>query len=59
MSDKITDALDKLYTDFLLLQEGAWEPDRDSIEALIMQLDIIAITQNHSLEDTRDDDESK
>lgn len=35
----INTRLDELYTDFLLLEDGSWVPDTDSIDASIANLE--------------------
>ena len=50
---EITNKLNSLYTDFLMLKDGSWQPDDDSISDSINMLEDISIIMNFSLRDNR------
>lgn len=47
--------LNCIYTDILMLQDGSWEPDDDSIECSMEMIQGIASELLLGLEDTRDE----
>jgi hypothetical protein len=49
-----TKALDHIYTDLLMLEEGTWVPDRHSINSSIDELTVIAEHLGTELRDTRE-----
>jgi hypothetical protein len=48
-------ALNCLYTDFLMLDEGVWTPDHHSITDSISMVERIAEILDIGLQDTRED----
>lgn len=50
----VEDYLNGLYTDFLMLQDNEWEPDKHSIQASIDAVEAIAKMLGHTCLDTRD-----
>jgi len=48
-------ALNCVYTDFLMLRDGDWDPDEDTINASIGMIERIAEILDIGLEDTRED----
>lgn len=49
-----TDLMDMLYTDFMMLADGSWEPEAHSIQSSIDVLEELADRQHHQCVDTRD-----
>lgn len=50
----IYEDLSCVYTDLLMLKDGSWEPDNDSIEATLFILEKVAERLGLSLKDKRD-----
>lgn len=53
-TEKVKAALSAVYTDMLMLKDGSWMPDDDSIGATIDNLELISDELNIEITDTRD-----
>lgn len=49
------EAINCLYTDLLMLQEGVWEPCEHSVEASIRMLEVVAKSISVELNDNREE----
>lgn len=52
--EDMVQAMNNLYTDLLMLEDGSWEPDPSSVDASIESLETIAKYSGIQLEDKRD-----
>lgn len=53
--NRVSRALSCLYTDLLMLQDGSWIPDDDSINASLSMIEGVSEALSIELHDNRDD----
>lgn len=54
MEEELKSLLSDIYTDILMLKEEIWEPDEDSCNSTIDNIERIAQLLNLEIKDTRD-----